>query len=152
VTRVIGWCVLAALLVGCSAGTGSTQKTTYSYVDEDQANAAKQGETFEDPSKIAPSSSVTEADMKKLKSHAAVAKSAMAGNANTQNKKKYADATVDLAIATMYDTKLDRHERYGTALRLFREALAVDPTNRDAQAAADTIVSIYNQMGRPVPK
>ena len=150
--KVVRWVglLVAAAAVGC--GNSTSPKTSYSYVDADQASAAKTGRAFEDPSKISAKNAVTKADLAKLQKAATAAKKSMAANPNEATKKTYVDATVDLGMATMYSAELDRHEKYSTALRLFRAALAVDPNNPDAKSAAQTIVDIYTQMGRPVPK
>ncbi|MHB8635965.1 MAG: hypothetical protein ACYC96_05780 [Fimbriimonadaceae bacterium] len=144
--------VAVIALAGCGTGASKQSQTTYSYVDQDQADAAKKGQTYEDPSKISPQGAVTKAGLAKLQAVVTAVKASMNANPTPATRKAFVNSTVDLGMATMYSADLDRHQKYATALRLFRSALAVDPTNADAKAAADTIVSIYHQMGRPVPK
>jgi len=151
-TLSIGLLLAALALSGCGSGSSSPPKTTYSYVDEDQANAAKQGKDFEDPSKFTSPNPITKADLKKLQSSVDSANAAYKSKPSSATKKKLVDLTVDLASKTMDCTDLTPHEKYPAALRLYRQALSLDPSNPDANAAADTIVKIYHQMGMPVPK
>ena len=55
------------------------------------------------------------------------------------------------ATATMMSPDLDRKAKYRDALRIYREVLKVDPKNHEAKNNSDMIVSIYRQMGRPIP-
>ena len=150
--RPIGLLLAAVALSGCGSGSSSQPKTTYSYVDEDQANAAKQGKNLEDPSKVTAANNITKAELSKLHTTLHFASAAYKSNPSATAKKKLVDLTVDLASKTMDCSDLTPHEKYPAALRLYRQALALDPSNPDAKAAADTIVLIYKQMGLPVPK
>ena len=150
-TRSIVLLLTASLLLGCGSGTSSQPKTTYSYVDQDQAKAAKEGKNFEDPSKVAAKNTITKADLAKLQTSVNSADAAYKANPSAATKKKFVDLTVDLASNTMDCSDLTPHEKYPAALRLYRQVLAVDPSNPDAKAAAETIVKIYKQMARPVP-
>lgn len=67
-------------------------------------------------------------------------------------KKKYVDATVKYATATMLSNALDAKVKYREALRLYREALKVDPSNTEAGQNKELIEGIYKQMGRPIPE
>ena len=67
-------------------------------------------------------------------------------------RKAYVDATVKLGTASMMSSSLDRKVKYKQALHYYREALKLDPSNREAKQNYDMIVSIYKQMGRPIPK
>lgn len=66
-------------------------------------------------------------------------------------KKAYVEATVRYGTASMMLPVLDRKIKYRQALNLYREALKLDPTNKEAINNRDMIVSIYKSMGRPVP-
>ncbi|MBS1716226.1 MAG: hypothetical protein JSS72_00665 [Armatimonadetes bacterium] len=66
--------------------------------------------------------------------------------------KTYAAAVTKLATTTMLSPVLDRKVKYRDALRLYREALKYDPTNKDAMGNKNMIESIYRSMGRPIPK
>ncbi len=66
-------------------------------------------------------------------------------------KKAYVDATVQFGTATMTAESLDRKVKYVGALRLYREALKIDPKNKEAKANKEMIESIYKSMGRPIP-
>jgi hypothetical protein len=59
---------------------------------------------------------------------------------------------VRLATATMNAPDLRAKEKYPAALRLYREALALHPTNPEALENSQMIVSIYQGMGREVPQ
>ena len=65
---------------------------------------------------------------------------------------RYVVATVKLGTATMMCESLDRKVKYRDALRLYREALKLEPDNREAANNRDLIEGIYRSMGRPIPK
>jgi tetratricopeptide (TPR) repeat protein len=67
-------------------------------------------------------------------------------------KKEYVDATVAYATATMLAESLPAKQKYPDALRLYREALEVDPKNETAIDNKKMIEDIYNSMGRPIPE
>ncbi len=67
-------------------------------------------------------------------------------------KDTYVFTTVRYGLAKMDPgNSEDSKVKYPDALRLFREALKVDPANADAQKNEDLIESIYKQMKRPIP-
>ena len=65
-------------------------------------------------------------------------------------KKNYVDATYLVGMGRM-NSALPPHQKYTTALEAFREVLKTDPKHKMAKEWRDKIVSIYKQMGRPVP-
>lgn len=67
-----------------------------------------------------------------------------------KNAKAFADAAYNLGAKLEYSDK-PSHVKYPGALKLFREAAKADPTNQEAKDGADMIVSIYKQMGKPIP-
>lgn len=67
-------------------------------------------------------------------------------------KKAYVVATVKFATATMTSGALSSKEKYPGALRLYREALKVDPKNKEALQNKQMIEQIYQSMGKPIPK
>lgn len=67
-------------------------------------------------------------------------------------KKAYVKATVSLGTLVMTSVALPPKEKYPRALGLYREALKVDPNNKEAKENAKMIEDIYKSMGRPVPK
>ncbi len=52
----------------------------------------------------------------------------------------------------MLDQSIPPRTRYPEALRLYRQALALDPKNKVALEDRKTIEGVYKQMGRPVPR
>lgn len=66
-------------------------------------------------------------------------------------KKTLAAAYAERGTAHLNDDSAAPRAKYPAALKDFRRALQLDPTNADAKQSADTIVSIYKSMGRPVP-
>jgi hypothetical protein len=52
----------------------------------------------------------------------------------------------------MVSAKLNRKVKYRGALRLFREALRVDPAQRQAAGEKQLLEDIYRSMGRPIPR
>lgn len=67
-------------------------------------------------------------------------------------RKAYVAATVSFGTATMLAGSLPPCQKYPTALRLYREALKVDPKNKEALDNKKQIESIYESMGKPIPK
>ncbi len=51
----------------------------------------------------------------------------------------------------LYNDTLAPKVKYPTALKHYREALKLDPNNKDAQENANQIIDIYKMMGREVP-
>lgn len=67
-------------------------------------------------------------------------------------KKTYVASTVKFGTATMLSPALGPRQKYAGALKLYREALKVDPKNKEALNNKKMIEDIYTQMGRPIPK
>jgi hypothetical protein len=76
------------------------------------------------------------------------AEKAKASGASAADKKAAADAY--LARGNEYYSA-GQPRLYKYALADFREVLKYDPENAEAKGKVDTIVSIYQSMGRPVP-
>jgi tetratricopeptide (TPR) repeat protein len=51
----------------------------------------------------------------------------------------------------MTDGKLTPMEKYPKALDLYRQALELDPANKEAKENKDLIESIYKSMGKAIP-
>lgn len=71
---------------------------------------------------------------------------------DTKLRKAYIDATVNFGTVTMNSPLLAPKEKYPRALRLYNEALKLDPKNKEATNNKQLIEQIYKQMGKPVPK
>lgn len=67
-------------------------------------------------------------------------------------KKSYIDATVSYGTIAMNSPVLKPKDKYPLALRLYREALKIDPKNEVALNNRKMIESIYKSMNRPVPQ
>lgn len=67
-------------------------------------------------------------------------------------RKNYISLSLLLANNTQASMALGSKEKYPKALRLYREVLKTDPTNKEAKTNRDLIESIYRSMGRPIPK
>jgi tetratricopeptide (TPR) repeat protein len=52
----------------------------------------------------------------------------------------------------MLDPAVPPREKYPQALKMFREALQLDPNNALAKDGIKLIEDIYKSMGRPVPE
>ena len=99
--------------------------------------------------------SETEALVKlaKLEKQYKAAKAAYTKNPKKASlKKQYVDSTVVFGHESMTSPALPPRVKYRQALRLYREALKLDPTNPIAKPEFDLMVNIYKQMGRPVPQ
>jgi len=66
-------------------------------------------------------------------------------------KKAQVIAHIKYGNYLMYESPLPPKEKYPSALRQYRMAAAIDPTNADAKQNINLIEGIYNQMGRTVP-
>lgn len=66
-------------------------------------------------------------------------------------KKEYVAATVAYGHESMINPSLGPRVKYRQALKLYREALKLDPTNKVAKEESEMIIKIYKDMGRPVP-
>jgi len=105
------------------------------------------------PMQMAKPSAADKARLSKLEkaynaAHAALVK---APN-NPKAKKDFVTVGDAYANESMNSPVLTPHIKYTQALHLFREVLKVDPSDKTAKSEADLIISIYKQMGRPVPK
>jgi tetratricopeptide (TPR) repeat protein len=93
------------------------------------------------------------ADLNVLKTRYEAAKKAYLAKPKDKAKKDaYVKATVVYGHESMVSPKLGAKVKYRQALRLYREALKLDPKNPVAKQESELIVSIYKQMGRPVPQ
>ena len=80
------------------------------------------------------------------------AKAAHAKNSRDKKAKSaYVEATVTYGNAVMMSPNLVPKDKYPQALKLFREALKVDPGHKRAKANKTMIEDIYKSMGRPIP-
>jgi hypothetical protein len=80
-----------------------------------------------------------------------VAKKAYKKHASAKTKQACVVATVRYATTSMVAATLPPKTKYKQALRLYREALSLDPSNHEAKSNSELIISIYHQMHRPVP-
>jgi hypothetical protein len=91
------------------------------------------------------------ADLAKLKDAMAKAKTEWSKSKDDKSKAGFVKATVELATATMNSPELAPREKYPQALKLYKEALALDPDNKEALENKKMIEDIYKSMGREVP-
>ncbi len=98
----------------------------------------------------------TPEDKKKLATLAkayATAKSAYAKKPkDAKVKKTYVAAASNYGYESMMSPILDRSIKYRQALRLFREALKIEPNHPVAKPASQKIIDIYRSLGKPIPK
>jgi Flp pilus assembly protein TadD len=66
-------------------------------------------------------------------------------------KKAQVNAHIMYGNYFMYESTLPPKEKYPSALRQYRMATAIEPTNAEAKQNINLIEGIYNQMGRTVP-
>jgi hypothetical protein len=55
------------------------------------------------------------------------------------------------ATFLMYESPLAPKQKYSTALKMYRSAVKLDPTNDVAKKNIAVIEGIYRQLGRPIP-
>ena len=78
-------------------------------------------------------------------------KRAFGADGSDANKKAHVDATVAYATGVMAGEGAPR-EKYPAAIKLYDEALALDPKNDEAKANKQLILDIYESMGKEPPK
>ncbi len=66
-------------------------------------------------------------------------------------KKAQVIAHIKYGNYLMYESTLPPKEKYPSALRQYRMAAAIEPTNAEAKQNISLIEGIYNQMGRTIP-
>jgi len=66
-------------------------------------------------------------------------------------KKTQVVAHIKYGNHLMYESTLPPKEKYPLALRQYRMAAAIEPTNAEAKQNINLIEGIYSQMGRTVP-
>ena len=97
-----------------------------------------------------------EAALKKLKALEKNYLSAKAALAKKPKDKKVRDQFVTAGVKygheSMTSPALDARVKYKQALKVYREVLKIDPKNPVAKPESELIVSIYKQMGRPIPE
>jgi hypothetical protein len=96
----------------------------------------------------------TASDLKELKvseADYASAKKLFQKKPDATRKAALVKATDRYAMTSMMSPALAPKVKYRQALRLYREALKLDPSNHEAKHNSDLIVSIYKSMHRPVP-
>jgi tetratricopeptide (TPR) repeat protein len=104
------------------------------------------------PQETSPSSSRTSSeDLSLLRKQYEKAKEAYSQNPTRDNAERYVDATVGYANAVMLSDATPR-EKYPRALRLYEEALKVDPANKVAQENRQLILDIYKSLGKKPPE
>ena len=93
------------------------------------------------------------ARLTKLEKEFNVAKAKLA---KSPKDKKLQKSFVDLGALygheSMMSPVLPSKVKYRQALHIYREVLKVDPKNPVAKQDSDQIISIYQSMGRPIPK
>ena len=94
-----------------------------------------------------------QAELAKMTASYKTAKAAYLKSPNNEKlKKTYVKATVELGFKTMYANSLTPKQKYPGSLKLFHEALKIDPNQQEAKMAADTIEAIYRKRHQPIPK
>lgn len=94
----------------------------------------------------------SEKQLKQLEKTYLSAKAAFAKKPKDKKAKdQFVTAGVKYGHESMVSPDLPPRLKYRQALRIYREVLKVDPKNEVAKKESDIIVSIYKQMGRPIP-
>ncbi len=87
----------------------------------------------------------------KVQSAYTAAKTAYTKSKSAATKKKLVTCTFDLAEWYMYTPALKPKDKYGAALKYYRETLKLDPKHKKAMDSKNTIEQIYKSMNRPIP-
>ena len=89
-------------------------------------------------------------DLKKLQTVYSDAKAAF--ESDEAQLDSYLTAAIEFGNAVMMAPELAPRTKYPHSLAVFKEVLALDPENEEAQTASQTIIDIYGSMGREVPE
>ena len=93
------------------------------------------------------------ARLAKLEKAYKAAKAALAKSPkNAKAKKDFATIGSAYGHESMLSPALPPRVKYPQALRIYNEVLKVDPNEPTAKKESELIISIYKQMGRPIPK
>jgi tetratricopeptide (TPR) repeat protein len=103
-----------------------------------------------EPPKAAAPGGVADAKLAAIQKEYDVAKAAY--DKDAKKKDAYVKATVKIGTATMLADSLEARVKYRAALKYYREALKLDPANKEALNNKKMIEDIYTQMGRPIPE
>lgn len=102
-----------------------------------------------------PEPTVTEqpakVDLQGLESDYLQAKSLYDKMPSEENRADYVTKTVQYATQVMTSPELESKVKYPKALKLYREALKVDPKNETAIENRDMIEGIYKSLNKPIP-
>ncbi|MBI4751023.1 MAG: hypothetical protein HY774_21290 [Acidobacteria bacterium] len=66
-------------------------------------------------------------------------------------KAELVKAKLEYGNELMFKSPLPARVKYRAALKMYREVLALDPTNKEAEENKGQIEAIYKQMNRPIP-
>lgn len=99
-----------------------------------------------------PTSEASTGQLDALETAYTAAKTAYEKDSSESSKAKYVSATVTYGTAVMTSPELGAREKYPKALRLYREANALDPTNKEATDGIELIEGIYRSLDRPIPE
>ncbi len=100
----------------------------------------------------APASQKDIDTLKTLETKYEAAKKTYESKKDKKNEKAFVDAAVLFGHESMVSPVLKPNVKYKQALKLYREALKLDPKNKVASTELKLIEDIYKQMGRPIPK
>lgn len=104
------------------------------------------------PMQMGKPTAADQARLTKLEKAYKAAKAAYAKSPKSAKARKDVITIGDAyANESMNSPVLTPHVKYTQALHLFREVLKVDPSDKTAKSESELIISIYKQMGRPVP-
>lgn len=142
--------------VGCSKQTQTAKappSPLISVQPDETVSISPPARTAQDDLKRREAEQLSAAQLNKFESEYYKAKDAYEKNSKSQTAKEtYVMTTVRLGTATMVADSLDAKVKYRRALELYREALKLDPENKEAGNNKDMIERIYRQMGRPIPQ
>ncbi len=91
-------------------------------------------------------------ELKKLENAYIRARSKFESDPETENEVQFVESAVKLGTAIMTSPDLPSNLKYKKSLRIYRRALAVDPDNAEASSNVEMIESIYQSLGKEVPK
>ena len=164
-----GYCHVAAAGKGPRNYRGTYYKVhNLSFMEFDDAAEAKKAgvevapdpdpktmpKSWTPPKAAAPPPAAEEKKMTVAEAQAKVKTTEAAYKKNVKSapaKKAYAAALADLGHATMSDQAIPPKKRYPDALKMYKQALTLDPTNKTALDDKKSIEDVYKSMGKPIP-
>lgn len=92
------------------------------------------------------------AELKKLEQNYVTSRESWEKSATEETSDQFVSAAVEFGTAVMTSPDLPSNLKYKKALILYRRALQANPKQEEALSNSAMIESIYESLGKPIPK